>query len=304
MSDPNRSLQKVTTGDFGGGGILNREQFEEFFREVQDRNVLLDRVRIQPVDGPKAQIDKIGVGERLIREATEATSGTDQTPNTGSINIDTTKLELPWEVSMETVEDTIEGEQTAQTLLQMFTRQFGVDVEDLGINGDSADAGSFIGIDDGWLTIANNRGAPTYDHGNAAIDKNVFKETKALLDAKYKRTDDLVFIMSSDQLDEFKDYLTDRSTGAGDAMLMTGEEPTPYGVDVLTPPAWPDGTVMFTDPRNLILAPQREMNLRVTREGEAIVKRDLYAIYNMLARLDFQVEDENAVGLATNIAAP
>lgn len=299
-----RSLEKVTTGDFSGGGILNRQQFNEFFREVQDQTELMGRVRVEPVDHPKGQIDKIGVGERLLRSATEAQSGTLQAPTTASIDYDTEKVELPWEVSMETVEDTIEGEGTADTLVDLFARQFAVDTEDLGINGDAALADAFLGIQDGWLAVATARGAPTYDHGSSAVNKSLFKEVAAQLSEKYKRTQNLAFIMSQAQLDEFKDYLTDRSTGAGDAMLLTGDEPTPYGYSVITPPSWPDNQVMFTDPQNLIFIPQREMMMRQTTEGEAVVRRDLYAIYNLLARIDYQIEDENAVALGTNIAAP
>lgn len=302
--ESDRSLEKVTTGDFAGGGLLNRQQFNEFFREVQNTTELLDRVRFEDVDHPKGQIDKIGVGERLLRAATEAQSGTLQAPSTGSLNYDTEKVELPWEVSMETVEDTIEGEGTADTLVDLFSQQFGVDVEDLGINGDASLVDAFLGIQDGWLTTATARGAPTYDHAGAAIDKSVFKQVAGLLSEKYKRDQGLTFIMSQAQLDEFKDYLTDRSTGAGDQMLLSGDEPTPYGYGVVTPPAWPDDTIMFTNPQNLIFIAQREMMMRRTTEGEAVVRRDLYAIYNLLARIDYQIEDENAVALGINIAAP
>ena len=39
-----------------------------------------------------------------------------------------------------------------------------------------------------------------------------------------------------------------------------------------------------------------------TRKGEAVVKRDLYGIYNLLARTDYKVEESNAVALAQNVA--
>ncbi|GGL55112.1 phage major capsid protein [Halocalculus aciditolerans] len=308
MSSANRdALDKVTTGDFAGGGLLSDKQFEQFYQKVQDQTVLMPRIRIQPVDAPKGQIDKIGVGERLLREATEGESSGDSglnSPNTGKIDYSVTKVELPWELSNETLEDTIEHENTANILLNKFTRQFGVDIEDLGANGDESSGDSFIGIEDGWIKLATDQGSPTYDHQNAAIDKSVFSNVRHLLDQKYKRTQNLVFVGSGSQKEEFEEYVTDRSTAAGDAMLMNGDDPTPFGYDWITPPSWPDDTIMFVDPQNLLFIPQRRQKVNMTTEGEAIVRRDLYAIYNMIARADFQIEEAEGVALATNIAAP
>lgn len=306
-----RNLEKVTTSDFSSGGLLNRQQFDEFFLEVQDSAQVLDTIRFQPVTGDQAQIDKLGVGERLIRSATEATSGTLQTPNTGSIDIDTVKIELPWEVSMETVEDTIEQEGTADRLVDLFAQQFAVDSEDLAFNGDEDDTSggasqAFLTINDGFLVKADDSADPaTYDHQSAAVNKEVFHELITGLPEKYRRDPTgLAFFTSLSQKQAYKDYLTDRSTGAGDSMLMSGEEPTPYGYPVLTPTGFPDDRVMLTNPRNLVWAVQRDVNMRVTQEGEAVVRRDLYAIYNMLARTDYVIEDLSGVATASNVAAP
>lgn len=301
-----RSLQKVTTGDFSGGGLLNRQQFEEFSLMAQDQTQVMDQVRFEAVDHPKGQIDRLGVGERLLRAATEATAGTQQAPQTGSIQYDSVKMELPWEVSMETVEDTIEGDGTADRLVELFAQQFGVDSEDLAFNGDESSTDNFLQINDGWITKADaSTDTNTYDHGNAAIDKEAFDNLLRGLPDKYRRdTSNLVFMTSLDQKQAYKDYLTDRSTASGDAMLMTGEEPTPYGLPIETPVGFPDGRVMLTDLRNLIWVAQRQMRMRFTQEGEAVVNRDLFAIYNLLARTDYQIEDANGISLASNVAAP
>ncbi len=306
MSDARRSLEKVTTGDFSGGGLLNRQQFTEFFREVQEQAQILDLVRFEDVDAPKGQIDKIGVGERLLRSATEATEGSLNSPNTGKVEYDTEKVELPWEVSMETVEDTIEGSGTADTLVELFANQMSVDLEDLGANGDTTDADSFVSIVDGWVTFAeNDTNTSTYDHQGGAIEKDVFKNLKMALPVRYRRdTSNLRWLMSEDQKEEYKDYLTDRNTSAGDAMLMTGQEPEPLGIPIATPVNWPDDTIMLTPMQNLVWIVQRDVNMRFTDEGEAVVRRDLYGIYNMLARIDYVIEDTKGVGLAQNIASP
>jgi len=299
-----RALNKVTTSDFSGGGLLNRQQFDEFFQIAQDKAQIMDDVRFERLKGPKQQIDRIGVGERLLREATEGESGSLNNPNTESIDMDAVKMELPWEVSMETVEDTIEGEGTADILVEKFARQFGVDSEDLAFNGDTTSGDAFLSINDGWIRDAEQQGpAANVDHQNATIDKNIFSNLMTSLDPKYRRNpEDLVFITSLNQKQNYKDYLTDRSTAAGDAMLMTGEEPTPYGRPIVTPVGFPDDRIMLTTPMNLVWGVHRDVNMRVTQEGEAVVKRDLYGIYNLLARTDYKVEESNAVALAQNVA--
>ena len=205
---------------------------------------------------------------------------------------------------METVEDTIEGEGTADILVDKFARQFGVDSEDLAFNGDESSGDPFLSINDGWIVDAETQGpAANVDHQNATIDKTIFSNLMTSLDPKYRRNpENLVYMTSLNQKQNYKEYLTDRSTAAGDAMLMSGEEPTPYGRPIVTPVGFPDDRIMLTTPMNLVWGVHRDVNMRVTQEGEAVVKRDLYGIYNLLARTDYKVEAADAVSLAQNVA--
>ena len=310
MAHAARQLDKVTTGSFEAGGLLNRQQFAEFFREVQDQAQILDQVRFEDVSAPKGQIDKIGVGERLIRSATEATSGDTNEPDTGKVEYNTEKVELPWEVSMETVEDTIEGEGTADTLVELFANQMSLDLEDLGNNGDvdatGTDDDAFLNIVDGWITHAEaDSDTNIYDHQGGPMEKDIFKRLKLKLPTRYRRdTSMLRWLMSADQKEEFKDYLSDRNTSAGDAMMMTGQEPTPHGIPIESPVNFPDDTIMLTMMPNLVWIVQRDVRMRFTNEGEAVVRRDLWGIYNMLARIDYVIEDAKGVALAQDIEVP
>ena len=303
-----RALEKVTTADFTGAGLLSPEQFDEFFREVQDQSQILGDVRQESVTAPSGELPKIGVGERLLQAANEGTAGTNQNVNTSQIPFQTTKLSLPWELTTESVRETIEGEGTARTIMEMFAAQFAVDLEDLAVNGDETGTG-FVALNDGWLALAGSRGAPTYDHTDGAgtaqaVNKGLFSSMLQSLDAKYKRDNGLVFLMAQSQKEAFKEYLTDRSTGAGDNMLLTGDEPTPYGYEILCPVNFPEDQVLLTRPNNLMYMIQRDVEMRQATTGSEVTKRDLYAIYNMLAKIDFQIEDENAMVLGSGLAAP
>lgn len=308
MSAQNReTLEKVTTGELGSG-ILNRQQFNEFFQEVQEESTLLDRVRTVQLDGPKQQIDKIGVGERLRESRSEGTAGSKESTNSGTVDMDTVKGGLDWQLTREAVEDNIEGEQLAQRIMGLMSQQFAVDTEDLAINGDESGSG-FVTQNDGWLTIADSRGAPSYDHmGNETtaqpIDKSLFHNMLQTIEKKYLRTGDAMFILSRAQMQEFKMTITDRSTGAGDNVLLSDADINPFGYDILAPANWPDSRAMLTDPDNLIYGLHRDVNIRSLRQSDDVLEQDLYGKWSMTVRDDIQVEDANAMVVAENIEAP
>ncbi|RLI70285.1 hypothetical protein DRO97_11000 [Archaeoglobales archaeon] len=284
-------------------GVMNRQQADRFIRMAQEQNVLLPKIRVKAVNHPKGQLDKIGVGSRVIRKATEGdTVATETTVTVGSVEYDTVKVMLKYGITMESIEDNIERENLANTVAQIMAKQFGIDLEDLGINGDTASADDFLKIDDGWVKQGAT-GTNTYDHANASINKDLFSETLKVLPTKYRRPD-LVWIMSPNQLEAFKDYLTNRATAAGDALLIGDKEVRPRGYPVLTPPAWPDDQVWLTVPENLIMVVQRNITVRKTTQSDDVLDKDLYAKYVLTARIDYIIEEKAAIARAINVAAP
>lgn len=301
-----------TNTSFGTGGTLNRQQFDQFFQEVQDVPQILNRVRAVDVPlGEEHQIDAIGVGERIIRSATEGQSGDEVGVSDRKVDIDMVELELPFSISRRVLEDTIEGGNTADVIMDLFGSQFAVDSEDLGfIGGDpvgdlTGDDATFAGINDGWLQQSLNENRDVYDHASADIDESAFSALINELDPKYQRNgQELAFITSWRQKQAYKEYLTERDTAAGDAMLMTGDEPTPYGHEIITPVGMPDDYVMFCNPQNLIWAVLRDVDLQVTAEGSRVVLERLAAIGNFTARTDYVIEDPEGIVVAENVASP
>ena len=308
-----RAMSKVESGDFSAGGQLAPEQFNQFFQEVQKQTEFLNRARAVPVSAESGSIPKLGVGERLIQPVAENDRVSLQNVDSSDISYQTTKVSLPFELSHEAVTEQIEGNAIEANIRNMFMQQFSVDLEDLGWNGDETNGSGFTAINDGWLTIADSRGAPSVSFDSVgdgsgtdqAISKDLFHQMLQSLDPKYKRSmDNLVFLISSPQYEAFKDNLTDRSTGAGDSMLLTGAQPTPYGANVITPTNFPDDRAVLTNPQNLLYMIQDDLRVKQTREGEHAVLDDVEVIYNMLSKIDYQVMDENAMVVADHIAAP
>ena len=307
-------IETTTFGD----GLLNRQHvFDEYLAEVQEVPQILNRVNVIDVPlGDEHQLDYMGVDNRVIRATTEGSSGDEVDADDRTVNIDMVEIELPFSVSRRVAEQFIGGENSADLIMDLFGNQFAIDSEDLGFTGDEdetagdvadtvGDASDWHTINDGWLQIALDENRDDVDHENATVDEEVFADLMRELDNEYKRDPEgLVYITSLSQKEAFKEYLTERDTAAGDAMLMTGEEPTPYGREIITPVGMPDDWIMLTDPQNLIWAVLRDMNLAFTTEGNRVVKERLFGVGNFTARTDYAIGDPDGVVVAENVASP
>jgi len=135
-----------------GGGILNPEQSKSFIDYVWDATVLAKDGRRITMRANTMELEKVNVGERVVRAAAQA-DGTYK--NAGAtftkVDLSTKKLRLDWEVSTEALEDNIEGAALEDHLVRLMTQAFANDIEDLAINGNmEVSTGS---VDDNFLQI-------------------------------------------------------------------------------------------------------------------------------------------------------
>jgi len=306
---PQDALKQITTTDLGDGGTLPRGMFDEFFREVQDESVLLDRVRTVPIGSSKTRIPKIGVGERLRTGQDENTTQAESGVNTDYVDIDAEKGSIYWSLTRETVEENPEREDLANTILSLMAQQWGVDTEDLGVNGDESGAG-FVTQNDGWYQLAADAGSPIYHHDDAGdgtgvnqpIDNSLFHETIQTVDSKYLRADP-GFVVNSKQLQEYANNLVGREDGLGAQVLMGDSEVNPFGYDIIGTPSMPEEQALFTPMSNLIYALRHDLRVEVLQESDEVFDNDLFAKYKIVGKDDFAVQDENAAVRVEGIEA-
>ena len=147
----------VTSGDNAvnptgtAGGILAPEQARRFIDYVWDATVLAKDGRRVTMRANTMEIEKVNVGERVIRAAAQ---GSQNYTNTGAtftkVELTTKKIRLDWEVSTESLEDNIEGGALEDHLVRLMTNAFANDIEDLAINGDGS-TGDFLSIMNGFV---------------------------------------------------------------------------------------------------------------------------------------------------------
>jgi hypothetical protein len=304
------ALKDIAPADLSGG-VMPRDLFDEWYQRVQDTSMLMDMVRTEILPRPKMELARIGVGERMRRGAgtEEGTSNGSAEVNTDGIKMDAEKGVLDWDLPRETVEDTIG--QVDEIVLDKMARQWAVDTQDLGINGDTADTSggdsqAFLTQNDGWLKILNDRtDTNTYDHQSGAIDTSLFHEARAALPNRFKRSatvNEPVYMMNLSQIEDWEYDLTQREDPLGAAVIFSDEDLTPFNYDVYGFAGWPEGTALFTYPENLIYGVWRDTEVEVLDATDKTAENDLFARYFMRTRDDFQVEDEEGAVLINNIA--
>jgi|AKVG01.1.fsa_nt_gi hypothetical protein len=306
------------------GGVLPRDLFDEFYENVQSESELLDLVRTVDMPRKEMSIPQIGVEERVLREQAEgASAGTFEDAISGSVDLDATdnKTIIPYELTQETVEDVVTGEEVADLVLGHFETQFATDVQDLTLNGDTSSSNSFLSIIDGWIQIAENGAGvtagnrlssngqfSTYDHANSGtpqpVNTELFSEAIQTLEEKYRDPDNVVFLMSKSNVQEYSRQLSSRQDGLGVAILQGENDVTPFEYDVVGVSNFPQDRVMMTDPNNLVWGLHRDVEVDVVDNSDETLERDLFARYALRARWDLNIEDLDAGVIVTGVEDP
>lgn len=259
-------------------GLLNPEQARTFIQQTFDATNLGGLVRHEMRTAKTGEIDKIGIGRRIVRKKTENTDDNYRAGvNTSQIEYSTTAVRLPWEITEETLRENIEGQNFESTVTNLMTTQLGVDMEDLYLNGDedtlsTADDYDFLKINDGWIKqIAN--GGHVYDATSEdTMSLDIFYKALASLPNKYNNGN-LRWLMSPKRAQEWELFLLNKVVNAGGAVpesLYTA----PARIQAVECPSLDDKTILLTDPKNLIVVNTYSMQIRKTTEGKEAIMQD------------------------------
>lgn len=326
----NELLEKVirtTEVGAGGGGLLNPEQSNRFIDYMWDATVLGSQVRTIRMRSTEQEIDKVGVGERLMRVATEAV---DDGVNAGAvfskISLTTKKLRLDFELSTESLEDNLEGEALEDHIARLMATQAGNDLEDVAINGDTAlTSDPLLKAFDGWSKRARAAGH-VVDHAGGPLNREAFNRALKAMPRKYmQRRNGLKFFTGSNVIQDYLFSLTDLATtpesiaasmiqgNNGNGVRTSGPAgfttTFAFGVPVQEVPLFEEtrtgsytnatgdhGELWLTYPQNLLWGVKRE--IQVYREFKP--KKDTIE-YTMFCRVGTQVENADAFVVVRNI---
>lgn len=283
-----------------GSGRLNPEQSDRFIDYVLDQSVIFkDGIRVRRMNADRADLDKLAVGTRVIRKATEGSLPSDVVGvTTAKRQLVVTEIILPADVTFTFMEDNIERENFEDHLMAMFGVQLANDLEDLAINGDTGSSDPFLSIEDGWLKILKTPSfANVYDTNGSTDFRNVvFEGMLEALPAKYKANkQNLRFYVSTTNEEKYRFQLGQRQTAGGDQILLGGQPVTYAGVPVVGVPFMPNDHHILTIPDNLVFGVRRDVSLGIFKHERKRVWE-----YTWTLRVDFEVVEGTAAVIAYN----
>jgi hypothetical protein len=194
-----------TASENGNGGLLNPEQSARFLDYMFDATVIGKVARTVRMKSDTAEIDRMSVGEKLMKLATEADNTSANAGVTFSkISLTTKKLRMDWELSTESLEDNIEGADLEDHIARLMATQAGNDIEDVLLNGDVSLTGDALYKSfDGVVKKAKASGR-VVDAAGAAVSREVFNKALKAMPRKYKqRRGDLRFLAGSNLIQDF-----------------------------------------------------------------------------------------------------
>jgi hypothetical protein len=311
----------IHVGSEGKGGLLNPEQSARFLDYMFDATVVGKLARTVRMRADTTEIDRIGVGEKLMKLAAEAeNTGTNSAVQFSKISLTTKKLRLDWELSTESLEDNIEGADLEDHIARLMATQAGNDLEDVVLNGDTAlSSDNLYKAFDGIVKIAKANGH-VVDADGAVIDRSIFNSALKAMPRKYKqRRPDLRFLSGSNLI---QDYLYSTSQNISNvnpqdiaASIIRGETaglggpagftaPFAFGIPIVEVPLLKEtqgadndlGDVHLTFPNNVVIGIKRD----VTVYRFFWPKKDSIE-YTMYTRVGCQIEQADAWVVVKNV---
>jgi hypothetical protein len=300
------------------GGILLPEQARRFIDYVWDATVLAKDGRRVTMRANTMELEKVNVGERVIRAAAQADpTFTNAGATFSKVELTTKKIRLDWEVSTEALEDNVEGGALEDHLVRLMTTAFANDIEDLAINGDGS-TGNFLSIMEGFVSKA--QGGDSHESLVTVANNNwttpVLQDIILAMPRKYRAIkNNLKFYAGTDAFqgivknngtlaDAIAEAFTPRLGGTeanrqsyydGNAQTFGGARTTRVlGVEVQEVPYYPAGYVDLTFPQNRVWGFQRDITVNRFYQP----KKDTIE-YTVFVRFGIQWEELDAVAFAT-----
>ena len=267
------------------------------------------------------EIDRIGVGEKLMKLAAEAeNTGSNSAVQFSKISLTTKKLRLDWELSTESLEDNIEGADLEDHIARLMATQAGNDLEDVVLNGDtSLSSDNLYKAFDGIVKLAKANGH-VVDADGDAVSRAVFNNALKAMPRKYKqRRPDLRFLSGSNLI---QDYLYSTSQNIqnvnpqdiaasiirGDTAGLGGPAgftaPFAFGIPIVEVPLLKEtqgadndlGDIHLTFPNNVVIGIKRDVTVyRFFQPRKDSIE------YTMYTRVGVQIEQADAWVVVKNV---
>lgn len=283
---------------------MPRSDAEAFLVDTVGKATTLNK--LQPIyrNAPAGKIDALSVKKRRIREHT----GKESPVGVGGIDnrqIDYAVKKVFWDewIGDDDVwyNDNSRDDDVESKVIDLVQTQFGIDLQDLIFNGDSAamlsdgtTADPFLSILDGFVKKMKASTFKT-DLGTAEPTIDDFINHALVLDEKYLNFPDMTWFMNRRLYQKIVALITKRPTNLGDTTLVNGKLTEIGGFPIDVVETMSSGFAALTPMSNLKPVFTRDLRYKRTAEGAvAAVKDSTYHI--LFAYADAVVREIDAVG--------
>lgn len=287
-------------------GLLQPYQAKKFLKQTFDATPLMQAIRHETRVEKSGEIDKIGIGRRLLRGKVENTDdGYRAKPIFGVLKYQTVAVRLPWEITEETLRENIEGENFEKVTTDLMTKQIGVDSEDLLINGNEETETTdpdydFLKLNNGVKKLISTGGHIVDVTGAADMELEMFYKAVASIPNKFNNGN-LRWLMSPTRAQQWELFLLNKVINNGGVVPETLYK-SPVAIPSMQVPNLDDSTVILADPKNIIEI--NTYNIRVRKDAaskEAIMKDKRFYVVHF--DFDTLIEELEATAMITGLPA-
>lgn len=298
-----------------GGGKLQDDQSDTFFRKVIDRPGLIGDIRNVAMTSDTMNINKIGLGSMILRVAPTGTppyivDGVGETYNNDRNlasadrfgpafeQIQLTVKEYLAEIHLtdDVMENNLETDNITNVVLDLATTRLALDLETVLISSDSTNGAldAVLQLQNGVLKRVTTN---VVDNANAGISLDAFANLQTAIPTKYiNNLSAMKYYVHHYKELAWRQALAARGTSLGDGTL-TGKSAVPaLGVDLARVAQMPQDQILFTDPKNIIMGMQRNMRLETERYPRSRMTAFIFTI-----KVGFQLEQEDATAKLINL---
>lgn len=286
-------------------GLLQPYQAKKFLQQTFDATPLMKAIRHVTRTEKSGEIDKIGIGKRMLRSKVEnKDDGYRAQPTFGVIKYQTVPVRLPWEITEETLRENIEGEGFETTVTNLMTQQIGVDSEDLLINGDTAtDSGDpdydFLKLNDGIKKLITTGGHVVDATGSTDMEMEMFYKAVASVPNRFNNGK-LRWLMSPTRAQQWELFLLNKVINNG-GVVPEALYKSPVAIPSMQVPNLSDDVIILTEPQNIINVNTYTVKIRKDATSKEAIMMDK-RFYVVHFDFDALVEELDATAIITNLS--
>ena len=265
----NEILEQLVKGSITTdiGGNFEYDQYQQFIRLTKEKSQLLKRVNVLTgIRSSQRCLDDIIFSEDALQKATQGVAPSDLiSPTIKSRTMYLEEIIYPLDVTLNFIEENIEGNNVEDTILDGVTKAFANGITKQAIAGDTSNS-TQPNLLDGWLKKMGGNvlvNKVTLATGELTDVKAEFSKMLKAMPIEWKTDPGLAFIVSPDVYQTYQDQLGGRATALGDSVI-TGTAPIRYnGIEVIPVPYMPSGAnkkIILTPLSNLVVGFGRDIS--------------------------------------------